>query len=319
MRESRRARLVLALLLLTAFTLITFDYRAGSGGTLRAIGNAVFGPVERAVADVARPVGSFFSSLGNLSSYKSTNAKLRKENQRLREQLRLTDGDRAHLTSAEKLLDLAGRGQFKIVPAQVVAVEGALGFEWTATIDIGSRDGIRTNMTVVNGDGLVGRTVHVGPTTSTVLLGQDPTFTAGARLERTNEIGHVDGGGRQPMTFTLLGSSSTMKPGDRLVSFASIGNRPFVAEVPIGRITKGLPTPRPLVRTAPGEPFPRAIVEPFAHFTALDVVAVVVGQPRSIRRDSLLPPSPTPSPTPSGGGSEASAGPSPTPSASRSG
>jgi rod shape-determining protein MreC len=287
MRDSRRARLVLALLLLTAFTLITLDYRAGSGGPLRAVGNAVFGPIERAVADVARPVGSFFSSLGNLSSYKSTNAKLRKDNQQLREQLRLTDVERAHLSSAEKLLDLAGRGQFKIVPAQVVAVDGALGFEWTATIDVGSRDGVHANMTVVNGDGLVGKTVHVGPTTTTVLLGQDPTFTAGARLERSNEIGHVDGGGHQPMTFTLLGSSSTMKPGDRLVSFASIANRPFVAEVPIGRITKVLPTPGQLFRTA--------VVAPFVDFTAIDVVGVVVGQPRAARRDSLLPPSPTPS------------------------
>src|SRR3954469_10086639 len=304
MRDSRRARLVLALLLLTAFTLITLDYRAGSGGPLRALGNAVFGPVERAAADVARPVGSFFSSLGSLSSYKSTNAKLRKQNQQLRAKLRLTDGERAHLTSAEKLLDLAGRAQFRIVPAQVVAVEGALGFEWTATIDVGSRDGIRANMTVVNGDGLVGKTVHVGPTTSTVLLGQDPNFTAGARLERSNEIGHVDGGGRQPMTFTLLGSSNTMKPGDRLVSFASIAKPPLVAEVPIGRITEVLPTPGQLFRTA--------VVRPFVDFTAIDVVGVVVGQPRTVRRDSLLPSSPTPSPTPSGGSS-------PDPSPSRSG
>ncbi|HET7531083.1 MAG TPA: rod shape-determining protein MreC [Mycobacteriales bacterium] len=288
MRDSRRARLVLALLLLTAFTLITLDYRAGSGGPLRAIGGAVFGPVERAVSAVARPVGSFFSSLGHLSSYKSTNDKLRKENQQLREQLRLTDSDRAHLTSAERLLDLAGRGQFRIVPAQVVAVEGALGFEWTATLDVGSRDGVRANMTVISGDGLVGKTVRVAPTTSTVLLGKDPQFTVGARLERTNEIGHVDGGGRGDMTFTLLGSSSTMKPGDRLVSFASIGQRPFVAEVPIGRITKVLPTPGQLFRTA--------IVQPFVDYTAIDVVGVVVGGPaHQIRRDSLLPPSPSPS------------------------
>src|SRR3954471_63331 len=291
MRDSRRARLVLALLMLTALTLITLDYRAGSGGPLRTIGNAVFGPIERAVGDVVRPVGSFFSSLGNLSSYKSSNAKLRKDNQRLRERLRLTDGERAHLTSAEKLLDLAGRAQFRIVPAQVVAVEGALGFEWTATIDVGTRDGIRANMTVVNGDGLVGKTVHVGPSTSTVLLGRHPQFTAGARLERSNEIGHVDGGGRQPMTFTLLGSSNTMKVGDRLVSFASIGNRPFVAEVPIGRIIKGLPPPGQLFRTA--------IVAPFVHFTAIDVVGVVVGEPRTVRRDSLLPPSSSSSPSPS--------------------
>jgi rod shape-determining protein MreC len=292
MRDSRRARLVLALLLLTAFTLITLDYRSGAGGPLRTIGNAVFGQIERAVADVARPVGSFFTSLGHLSSYKSDNAKLRKNNQALREQLRLTDGDRAHLQSMERLLDLAGRAQFKIVPAQVVAVEGALGFEWTATIDVGSRDGIQPNMTVIDGDGLVGKTVEVGPSSTTVLLGRDPKFTAGARLERTNDIGHVDGGGLQPMTFTLLGSSSTMRPGDRLVSFASIGNRPFVAEVPIGRVTKVLP--------APGQLFRTAIVAPFVDFTSIDVVGVVVASTRAVRRDSLLPPSPSPSPSGSG-------------------
>ena len=300
MRDTRRARLVLALLLLTAFTLITLDYRSGAGGPFRTIGNAVFGPVERAVAAVARPVGSFFTSLGHLSSYKSDNAKLRKENKDLHEQLRLTDAQRAHLDSMQKLLGLAGRGQFRIVPAQVIAVEGALGFEWTATIDVGSRDGIQANMTVVNGDGLVGKTVHVGPTTTTVLLGRDPKFTAGARLERSNEIGHVDGDVDRVMTFTLLGSSATMKPGDRLVSFASVGNRPFVAEVPIGRITRVLP--------APGQLFREAIVQPFVDFTSIDVVGVVVASPRTVRRDSLLPPSPSPSPTPS-----------PTPSPSRSG
>lgn len=291
MRDSRRARLVLALLLLTAFTLITLDYRSGAGGPFRTIGNAVFGPVERAVADVARPVGSFFTSLGHLSSYKADNAKLRKENKDLHEQLRLTDAERAHLNSMESLLGLAGRGQFKIVPAQVIAVDGALGFEWTATIDVGSSDGIQANMTVINGDGLVGKTVHVGPTTTTVLLGRDPKFTAGARLENTNEIGHVDGSIDDQMTFTLLGSSTTMKPGDRLVSFASIGNRPFVAEVPIGRITRVLP--------APGQLFRQAVVAPFVDFTSIDIVGVVVGEPRTIRRDSLLPPSPSPAASPS--------------------
>ncbi len=33
-RESRRLRIVLAVLVLTAFTLITLDYRAGKGGVL---------------------------------------------------------------------------------------------------------------------------------------------------------------------------------------------------------------------------------------------------------------------------------------------
>src|SRR3954447_4279668 len=129
MRDNRRARLILAMLLLTAFTLITLDYRSGGGGPLRSIGNAVFGPVERAANAVAHPIGSFFSGLGHLNGYKSKNARLTKENDRLRQQLRLTDADRAHLAAAEKLLNLAGQAQFRIVAARVVSFGGAMGFE----------------------------------------------------------------------------------------------------------------------------------------------------------------------------------------------
>ena len=300
MRDSRRARLILAMLLLTAFTLITLDYRSGGGGPLRSVGNAVFGPVERAASAVTRPIGSFFSSLGHLSSYKSKNAKLEKQNEQLLERLRLTDADRAHLAAAEKLLNLAGRAQFRIVAAKVVGVGSSLGFESTATVDVGTADGIKPNQTVIDGDGLVGKTLSVGPTTSTILLGDDPNFTAGARLEGGGQqIGHVDGGGRNPMTFTLLGTQSRMKVGDRLVTFASIGGRPFVPEVPIGHITRIEPTP--------GQLFSSGVVAPYVDFNSVDVVGIVVGEPRTIKRDSLLPPSPTPSPSPSG----PSIGPSP--------
>ena len=292
MRDSRRARLILALLLLTAFTLITLDYRSGGGGPLRTVGDAVFGPIERAANAVVRPIGDFFSSLGHLNSYKSDNKKLKEENQRLLEQLRLTDADRAQLADAEKLLNLAGRAQFKIIAARVIAYGSSLGFESTAEIDVGSQDGIQRNQTVINGDGLVGKTISVGPTTTTILLGNDPDFTAGARLEGSSrDIGHVDGAGRNnPMTFTLLGTNTTMQVGDRLVTFASIGDRPFVPEVPIGHITSVKPTN--------GQLFSMGVVAPYVNYGSIDIVGVVVEVPRTIKRDSLLPPSPTPSPTP---------------------
>src|SRR3954470_3679950 len=161
MRDNRRARLILAMLLLTAFTLITLDYRSGAGGPLRDAGNAVFGPVERAVSAVVRPIGRFFSSLGHLSGYRSDNERLRGRVQQLEQQLRLTDADRGELAQLRKLLDLAGRGQFRIEPARVVAVGTGLGFESTATIDVGRRDGVHKNMTVINGVGLVGKTLNV--------------------------------------------------------------------------------------------------------------------------------------------------------------
>jgi len=283
-----RGRVILAMLLLTAFTLVTLDYRSGGGGPLRRMGNAVFGPIEDAAAAVAAPIGSFFASLGHLSGYKHDNDKLRKQVADLRQQLRLTEAERAHLASMEKLLHLDQTAQFRIVAARITAVGSSLGFESTATIDIGSSSGIKPDQTVINGDGLVGKTLSVGPTTSTVLLGNDVNFHAGARLEGSDEIGHVDGGGRRPMTFTLLDSQGDIKVGARLVTFGDIANRPFVPEVPIGRVTSVQPVNGALTRTA--------VVAPYVRFSTVDIVGVVVATPHPPKRDSLLPPKPTPTP-----------------------
>lgn len=312
MRDNRRTRLVLAMLLLTAFTLITLDFRGGGGGALgglRDVVSAVFGPVERAVAAVVRPVGSVFSGLGHIGSYDRDVNRLKRENADLQTRVRLFADKQRQLDEMQNLFGMAGRAQFRVVGARVVAVGSSLGFEWTATIDAGSRDGLREGQTVINGDGLVGRVKSVGPTTSTVLLAVDGQFSVGARLEHSGEMGHVDGGGRRAMTFTLLAQQERLTVGERLVSL----DETFAPEIPIGRISAVENTPGALTRTAQ--------VTPYVDFTALDVVGVVVQRPRTIKRNSLLPPSPTPSATPtpspttSPTGSPGPGTPSPAPSA----
>src|SRR4051794_13995783 len=128
MRDNRRARVILAMLLLTAFTLITLDYRSGGGGPLRRIGNAIFGPIETAAADVARPIGGFFASLGHLSSYKHDNDKLRKQLAAAQEENKLHAGQVAQLSDMEKLLHLDQRAGYRMVAAHVIAVGSSLGF-----------------------------------------------------------------------------------------------------------------------------------------------------------------------------------------------
>ena len=61
------------------------------------------------------------------------------------------------------MLKIAGAGQYGIKGAEVIAIGAAQGFSWTVTIDVGANDGIKRDMTVLNGDGLVGRVTTVGP------------------------------------------------------------------------------------------------------------------------------------------------------------
>jgi len=295
-RDTRRARVLLALLLVTSIGLITVDYRAsGDDGRspldgLRALAAAAFGPVEQVAAAIARPVGEAVDGLSGLGSGRDEVARLRRENEALTRQLRTSELARNRAAELDALLRLAGAGRYRIVPAQVVAIGAAQTFSWTVTIDAGTRDGVRPDMTVLNGDGLVGRVKTAGPTTATVLLAVDPGSSVGVRLAGSMEVGFTTGQGLDDaLDLRLLDGQSTIERGDRLVTFGSQGDMPYVPGVPVGEVRSVSGTPGSQTRTAS--------VVPYVDFSALDLVGVVVQPPRADPRDAVLPPRPASTPT----------------------
>lgn len=321
MNDSRRNRVILAVLLVASLALITLDFRGGAASPLRGlrdVGAAVFGPVERGVAGAVRPVVDFIAGVTGGPSARRRALQLERENQRLREQLRAGQLDRDRAAQLDRLLHAAGLGGYTIRAAQVVSA--GQGFEETVTIDVGSRHGVRPDMTVLSGDGLVGRVIRVSTTTSVVLLLTDASSSVGGRLEDSKEIGIVQGAGRRgltaagaaPLRFHLLDPGASMQPGQRVVSFGSRGGQPYVPGVPIGTVEKVEHRPGSLTRTA--------LLRPFTRFTSLDVVGVVVAAPKKDPRDAVLPPRPSPSPsatprtTPTPGRRDGRPSPSPSPS-----
>ncbi|WP_433335467.1 rod shape-determining protein MreC [Spirillospora sp. CA-294931] len=299
MKDTRRTRVVLGTLIVVALALITIDYRGGDNSPLsglRDVGATVFGPVERASAAVVRPIGNTFDAITDAPGERRRADRLERENARLREQVRSGRLDRDSAAQLDRLLGSAGMGGYKIAAAHVISA--GQGFEDTVTISVGSRSGVRPDMTVMSADGLVGRVTRVGPATATVLLATDVTSSVGARLEETREIGIVQGRGRRglgdggatPMRLQLLNASAPMRPGQRLVTLGSQGERPYVPGVPIGVVERIDKPAGGLTRTA--------YIRPFTRFTSLDIVAVVVAPPKTDPRDSVLPPKPTPTTTP---------------------
>lgn len=284
MHDSRRTRLVLSVLLIAAIALITLDFRDGGTSPARGVGAGIFGPVERIAHDVTNPVTSLFDSITGGPSSQSTIANLQRENAQLRAQLsaaQLSDADEAQL---QQLLQLGGRGGYRIVPASVIAAGGD--FSDTVTLDVGTNDGIKTDETVLNGSGLIGTVTQVSSQTSTVLLATDASAVVGVRLANSNEIGAVSGTGKSmtgggSLKLTLFDANSVLQPGQQLVTFGSVGDQPYVPGVPVGTVVS--------VQNSAGGLTQSALVRPFADFTTLGVVGVVVRGPRQDPRDSVLP------------------------------
>jgi rod shape-determining protein MreC len=291
-RDTKESRLLLVLLVVVAFALITVDIRGGENSPLdrpRRATQSAFGPVENAVSGVVDPVGNAIDAVRHSGHRSSTIDRLERENAALKQQLGSKDTTRARAVELDKLLKVAGAGQYTVKGAQVIAIGAAQGFSWTVTIDAGSRDGLARDMTVINGDGLVGRVTTVGPSTSTVLLANDPDFTVGTRVEKSQELGFATGQGNRPMRVQLLNGKADVHDGDRLVTFGSEKDKPFVPGVPVGKVVSIEPSGGNLTKTVE--------VQPFVGFTRLDVVGVVVVGPRTDPRDSVLPARPTPPPT----------------------
>jgi rod shape-determining protein MreC len=304
MRDTRRTRIVLAVLLLTAFTFITLDARGGDGSIMdrfRESASSILGPIERAAAAVVNPVSDFIDGLTSINSNADTIDQLEAENAELRRQQLTSDLNQTRLDELDKLLHVASLSEYKIVPAQVIAVASESGYARSVTVDAGTRDGIHRDMTVLNGDGLVGRVISVGPTTATILLITDPSFSVGARLAASGEIGAVTGNGGEPLSLEILNAQAAVEKGNVVVTLGSRDDRPFVPGIPIGEVSDIVSTPGALTR--------QAEVEPFANLTSLNMVGIVIQAPRKAPREPLVAPSPSATP-------DASTSPSATPSSS---
>lgn len=306
MRDNRRTRTVLGLLLLVSLTLVVLSLRGGGDGA-RDTANGIFGPVENAASAVVRPIRDFVGSISSLGTKDQQIDELQRRVDELTAQVNTSENARRRAQELDDLLRLAGAGQYTTVPAQVIAFGPTQGFAWTITIDAGTEDGLKIDQNVVNGQGLVGRVIRVGPSTSVVALLVDATATVGARIEGSGEVGFLNGtGDPKVLELQLLDPFAPAQVGDRLVSFGVRGGA-YVPGIPLGTITEVSGTPGQLTRVAK--------VAPFVDVTTLDVVGVITQAPRTDPRDAVLPPKPTTSPSPAPSGS-ASGSPSPSPGSS---
>ena len=282
------------MLLVLALALITVDYRDGSSGPvrdLRQFGGSVFGTAEHVMSVVTDPfVGLFGHDTGSGSSQV---AGLQRQIIQLRSELSQEQLSKAEYRQLSDLLQLSGRGGYRIVAGTVIAI--GEGYAQTVTLDAGANDGIKTGDTVLNGQGLVGTVTAVNAQTCAVLLATDATSVVGVTLASSGQVGWVTGPGKTSsgsglLRLQVLDENAFLSVGQQLVTSASMHDRPYVPGVPVGVISK--------VENRGGSLTALALVQPYVNFTSLGVVGIVVAPPSRNPRFSVLPPAPHVKPVP---------------------
>lgn len=267
------SRPLIATLVLACATLMVVDRAGGDDSPVepvRRIAGEVIGPAE-AFADTAmRPVRALPDAFRTNAGLREDIAELEAEIEVLEDALRADGYDAARVDQLRDLRAVAGDLGYALVPARVVAIGPAQSFSHTVTIDAGSDAGLRPDMTVVNGDGLVGRITAVTSHTATVRLAVDTDFTVGGRVGENMELGFVHGRGglSAGMDLELVDETVVPREGQSVVTWGSEGGAPFVAGVPIGEVSQVFESVR--------ETSYRAELTPYVDFSSLDMVGVVV-------------------------------------------
>lgn len=286
-----RGRLLLIVLIVTSLFLITLDLRGVQViDGIRTGTQTALTPVQKAGSWVVSPFRTFLSDVTHLGRTRNQIEKLKADNDALRQALLNRKVADAELAQFKSILDLAGRGEFKVVGAKVISQGSSTSFTQTLTIDAGTKSGVRANMTVISGFGLVGVVKIAYANSAVVQLASDPSFRVGARIAGSQQIGILSGQGTRKGVLQLLDNTTEVKVGDAILARGSNNGRPFVPGVPIGEVTSVDNSASAVTQTAD--------VKFYTNFSALGVVSVVIAPPKIDPRDSLVPAKPKPTPIP---------------------
>ena len=286
-----RGRLLIIVLLVTSLFLITLDLRGVQViDGLRTGTQTALTPVQKAGSWLVSPFRNFLSDVTHLGRIRNQMEKLTAENEKLRLTLQNRKTADAQLKQLKGVLNLAGTAGYEVVNAKVISQGSTTSFTQTITIDAGTSSGVRANMTVLSGYGLVGVVKYAYRDSALVQLASDPAFKIGARIAGTQQIGILSGQGTRKGVLQLLDNTTQVRKGDALLARGSQNGRPFVPGVPIGEVIT--------VDNSPGAVTQTADVKFYTNFSTLGVVAVVVSGSSADPRDSLVPPKPRPTPLP---------------------
>lgn len=206
---SRRGWWIAPILIVVALVLITVCVRIGGGGPFavaRSCVQSITKPVESVLTSARSSAGS--SSSASLSADEALEA----ENEQLRALVAELEEYRQQSLRLASLVDLSELYGLETVAGSVLSTTS--GWNQTATLDIGSEDGVQVGQGVISSCGLFGQVESVTEGTSVVRLVCDADSASAARLQSTGERGIVMGSYDGKLTLEYISVDSDVGEGD---------------------------------------------------------------------------------------------------------
>jgi rod shape-determining protein MreC len=305
--QGRRSLVALLVVVLSLLLLIVFT---GEGREqLTPVEDALlalFAPAQTAFSSAGQKLQSLFDAIVSFYELKAENDLLCKKISFLEQQLIQFQELQKENYRYRELLEFKEESDHRLLAAEVIARDPSQWFG-SITINRGYLDGVRQEMVVTTGRGLVGMISTVSPHSSQVLLITDPRLPVSAMIQRTRDpvtVGIVESYAKDPacLKITYLPLEAKIQPGDVIISSGMGGI--FPKGILIGTVEE-------VIQDQPGMVL-SALIEPRVNFNRLEEVLIILEA-----GETPEPPSeteeageiPEPSPKTEGAGEEDKTGP----------
>ena len=261
-----RRRFTLVLLVITSITLLTLDFRGFA--PLEGARSAVLGvlaPVGDFFGGVFEPVGNVWSGIADYDDLEARNRELQQRIDELEGEIAAMPSVQAELDQLKESLELSFANDLERVAARVTS-QSISNYDETVEIDKGSDAGIRRDMAVVTGAGLVGKVVEVAPNRAVVELVSQRNVQFAVKLPGTAATG-IGRGQSDPRLITAEFPFET-DVDEEDVLYTLGGRSVYPADIPVGTVRA--------VREDQGGLRKDLDVELFANLNDLEYVTVLL-------------------------------------------
>jgi rod shape-determining protein MreC len=270
----QRAPIWLVTLLLVNLIAMAVDARDSvtKQRMVRVWAQAIFSPVQSISSRAGGAGSGLINRIVNFNSAAQENERLQQRVSELELQVKNSQEAVVENDRLKTLLNLKEKTGYDAVPAVVIARDSSVWFN-TITINRGSSSGIKLNMPVVTGSGVVGRVIALSPWTAQVMLLTDEKAAAGAvvgQLSESGAVGSIRGRGETGLVeMRYVSGLQPVKVGDFVLTTGQDGIYP--PGLNVGEVVD--------LKPGTATQAHQILIRPGARLDQLDEVAVLLYHP----------------------------------------
>jgi len=274
---SLNSRLIIASI--ASILLMMVDHRQSHLESIRAALSVVIYPLQYVVD---APVSASRWASDTLSSRQfllEENARLRLERTQLQAKLQKLSALQVENMRLRELLQSSKKVGIEVLIGELLAVD-LEPFTRQIVINKGSNDNVYMGQPLLDAEGIMGQTIHVGPISSTAMLITDPSHAIPVQVNRNGLRAIVVGtGSPNILDVPYLPNSADVKVGDLLTS-SGLGGR-FPPDYPVAKVIS--------VYKDPSQPYAVVNAEPTAQLERSREVLLVWTIDRSQSQQAQQP------------------------------